>query len=60
MDAGTLMLCDGCDAEYHPTCLRPRLVEPPVGEWFCPLCVAAAPEASEVGIQGSEAHVTAG
>jgi hypothetical protein len=38
---GTLVLCDKCDAEYHISCLRPRVREVPKGEWFCPMCVAA-------------------
>jgi hypothetical protein len=33
-----LLLCDGCDAAYHTTCLRPRLAAVPDGEWFCPGC----------------------
>ncbi|KAI8470384.1 MAG: condensin II non structural maintenance of chromosomes subunit-domain-containing protein [Monoraphidium minutum] len=33
-----LLLCDGCDAAYHTTCLRPWLAAVPCGEWFCPGC----------------------
>jgi hypothetical protein len=40
-----LLLCDGCDAAYHTTCLRPHLKAVPEGEWFCPGC--------DVDIRGS-------
>jgi hypothetical protein len=35
-----LLLCDGCDAAYHTTCLKPALKAVPEGEWFCPGCDA--------------------
>lgn len=39
-DMSTLLLCDGegCDAEYHMTCLTPELKKVPDGEWLCPTC----------------------
>ena len=37
--AGTVLLCDSCDAEYHTKCLDPPLSAEPEGEWFCPKCV---------------------
>lgn len=37
--AGTVLLCDSCDAEYHTKCLDPPLTSEPEGEWFCPTCV---------------------
>ncbi|XP_059379930.1 lysine-specific demethylase 5C-like isoform X2 [Carassius carassius] len=35
-----LMLCDGCDDNYHTFCLIPPLSDPPKGNWRCPKCVA--------------------
>ncbi|CAJ0957421.1 unnamed protein product, partial [Mesorhabditis belari] len=33
---GDIVMCDGCEAAYHPTCLdSPDL---PEGKWFCPIC----------------------
>ena len=35
-----VLLCDfagGCEAEYHMSCLRPRLTKIPDGDWFCPM-----------------------
>ena len=39
-DMTKLLLCDGegCDSEYHMTCLNPKLKEVPDGEWLCPNC----------------------
>lgn len=33
-----MLLCDGCDAEYHTFCLDPPLSRIPKGKWFCPSC----------------------
>ena len=33
-----LLLCDGCDKEYHIFCLRPRLDRIPTGKFFGPCC----------------------
>eukprot|EP00878_Enallax_costatus_P013685 GHUV01014311.1.p1 GENE.GHUV01014311.1~~GHUV01014311.1.p1 ORF type:complete len:709 (+),score=279.68 GHUV01014311.1:832-2958(+) len=33
-----MLLCDGCDAGYHMTCLKPELTVVPEGDWFCPSC----------------------
>lgn len=41
-DRGRLLLCDGCDDEYHMYCLEPPVLQLPEGDWFCPICVAAA------------------
>jgi PHD-finger len=38
-DGGSLLICDGCEGEYHMTCLRPPLVEVPEGAWFCDTCI---------------------
>ncbi|XP_066500267.1 lysine-specific demethylase 5C isoform X2 [Hoplias malabaricus] len=35
-----LLLCDGCDDNYHTFCLLPPLTDPPKGNWHCPKCVA--------------------
>ncbi|XP_075774753.1 LOW QUALITY PROTEIN: lysine-specific demethylase 5C-like [Pelodiscus sinensis] len=36
-----LLLCDGCDDNYHIFCLLPPLPEIPKGLWRCPKCVMA-------------------
>jgi hypothetical protein len=41
LGGGLLMICDACDAEFHPGCLSPPLEEAPKGLWFCPVCAAA-------------------
>ena len=33
-----LLLCDGCDAPYHMSCVKPPLLEVPDGDWFCAVC----------------------
>ena len=38
-DGGNLLICDGCEGEYHMTCMRPPLAEVPEGSWFCDSCV---------------------
>ena len=41
-DPDTMLLCDGCDQEYHMHCLDPPLRSIPKGKWFCPNCRKAA------------------
>ncbi|XP_045395000.1 lysine-specific demethylase 5D isoform X2 [Lemur catta] len=36
-----LLLCDGCDENYHIFCLLPPLPEIPRGVWRCPKCILA-------------------
>ncbi|XP_057616841.1 lysine-specific demethylase 5D isoform X1 [Chionomys nivalis] len=36
-----LLLCDGCDDNYHIFCLLPPLSEVPKGIWRCPKCILA-------------------
>ena len=35
---GELLLCEGCNLSYHPTCLQPTLVNIPDEAWLCPEC----------------------
>ncbi|GLI68148.1 hypothetical protein VaNZ11_012485 [Volvox africanus] len=39
-DMNRILLCDGCDGEYHCYCVEPPLLEVPEGSWFCPSCTA--------------------
>jgi PHD-finger len=38
-EGGNLLICDGCDAEYHMMCTKPPLMEVPEGAWYCDVCV---------------------
>uniref|UniRef100_A0A673H9M2 [histone H3]-trimethyl-L-lysine(4) demethylase n=1 Tax=Sinocyclocheilus rhinocerous TaxID=307959 RepID=A0A673H9M2_9TELE len=42
-----LLLCDGCDDNYHTFCLIPPLTDPPKGNWRCPKCVAECKKPAE-------------
>uniref|UniRef100_A0A8D0CCK7 [histone H3]-trimethyl-L-lysine(4) demethylase n=1 Tax=Scleropages formosus TaxID=113540 RepID=A0A8D0CCK7_SCLFO len=42
-----LLLCDGCDDNYHTFCLLPPLTDPPKGDWRCPKCVAECKRPAE-------------
>lgn len=33
-----MVLCDGCEGEYHMWCVSPPLYHVPAGSWLCPLC----------------------
>ncbi|VAH71688.1 unnamed protein product [Triticum turgidum subsp. durum] len=39
-DDHVVLLCDGCDSEYHTYCLNPPLALIPEGDWFCPSCIS--------------------
>ena len=42
-----MLLCDGCNDEYHIYCLDPPLKDiPNTNEWFCPSCVEAKSKAA--------------
>jgi hypothetical protein len=34
-DHANLLLCEGCNDEYHTYCLQPPLRAVPEGDWFC-------------------------
>lgn len=36
--ASQLLICDGCNKEYHTFCVSPPLSSIPDGQWFCPQC----------------------
>lgn len=38
-DGGNLLICDGCEGEFHMKCMRPPLIEIPEGHWECDDCV---------------------
>lgn len=38
-EGGNLLICDGCEGEYHMTCQNPALKEVPEGDWECDECV---------------------
>ena len=38
-DGGSLLICDGCEGEYHMACLMPPLASIPDGHWDCDDCV---------------------
>ncbi|KAG7398086.1 PHD and RING finger domain-containing protein 1 [Phytophthora boehmeriae] len=42
---GQIILCDGCDAEFHIYCLNPPLPAIPDGDWWCPKCSTSRTEA---------------
>uniref|UniRef100_A0A8C1N1D4 [histone H3]-trimethyl-L-lysine(4) demethylase n=1 Tax=Cyprinus carpio TaxID=7962 RepID=A0A8C1N1D4_CYPCA len=42
-----LLLCDGCDDNYHTFCLIPPLTDSPKGNWRCPKCVAECKKPAE-------------
>ncbi|CAB9524118.1 protein ligase UHRF1 [Seminavis robusta] len=55
-----LLLCDRCDDEYHTFCLDPPLKAVPSTGWFCPSCVAAEENLSQVGTRASKTMSSSG
>ena len=41
-DGGNLLICDGCEGEFHMECMRPALDSIPEGKWECDECVDRA------------------
>ena len=41
-DAGTIIICDKCDDEFHLNCLEPPPESIPSGDWFCRGCDPAS------------------
>lgn len=37
-DPESTLLCDECNKAWHMFCLKPKLKEIPIGDWFCPKC----------------------
>lgn len=37
-DHANLLLCEGCNGEFHTYCLHPPLQSVPTGDWFCARC----------------------
>lgn len=42
LDEGDILLCDGCELEFHRKCLRVPLASVPACDWLCDVCLAAA------------------
>ena len=54
-DGGSLIICDGCEGEYHMNCLHPPLRVVPAGHWLCDACVdAKALEARDILMEKSQ------
>lgn len=34
----TVLICDGCEGEYHMKCAKPALKSVPKGDWYCANC----------------------
>lgn len=41
-DGGNLLICDGCESEWHTGCTKPALKTVPEGYWLCDRCVDRA------------------
>jgi len=38
-EGGNLLICDGCESEWHMECTKPALKTVPEGRWECDVCV---------------------
>eukprot|EP00536_Pseudo-nitzschia_multiseries_P006512 jgi/Psemu1/239446/estExt_Genewise1.C_1390071 len=38
-EGGSLLICDGCESEWHMGCAKPALKTIPDGDWECDICV---------------------
>ena len=38
-EVGLLIICDGCNSNFHIECVKPPLTEVPKGNWFCDTCL---------------------
>ena len=47
-DSDRILLCDGCDKGFHMFCLRPVVVNVPLGEWYCNDCRKLKTEVAEI------------
>jgi hypothetical protein len=55
--AHCMLVCDGCDTEWHMSCLPKVIFHVPPGLWFCPRCVVDGTQ--EKMKDGDEAKVRA-
>ena len=54
-DGGSLIICDGCEGEYHMNCLAQPLQSVPAGHWLCDECVdEKALEARAILLESSQ------
>jgi hypothetical protein len=38
-EGGNLLICDGCESEWHMECTKPALKTVPEGRWECDVCI---------------------
>jgi hypothetical protein len=38
-EGGNLLICDGCESEWHMECTKPSLKNVPEGRWECDVCI---------------------
>jgi len=42
-DVDHMLFCDNCNSGYHLFCLKPELIQVPIGNWYCSSCSFIAP-----------------
>ncbi len=42
-DADRMLLCDNCNGGYHLFCLKPKLTQVPIGNWYYSSCSPTSP-----------------